>query len=290
MDNPDSEAASVAATEDEDLAVMLPGLLNGVPTAGPRRIVDPLDKLRAKYYTRGRAWSYANRDFDLYIAQRSAVPNWTDRIEGADLYATLLMRSRVRTTESDDLMMVARRVEAVLVRVPQVNLEVADLGSIQRPLQALFRACRRSGFSIAKITKLLCQKRPQLIPMLDSQVLTAIGGVWPASSTPSTFAQEGIAAVSRFRDLMTWTDGQGQDNLALLLELARSFTIEFSDRLSAEGVALPHPEFTPVRILDSLLWFEFGGGERYSGYLLDPQTGTLVPGDSVEGASDAPRG
>jgi hypothetical protein len=201
-------------------------------------------------------------DFDLYVAQRKAAPGWRDRIEGADLYATLLMRSRIQGNAVDRLRAVAGQAGALLGVLPDRDLggiSDQEFQSVSADLAALFDACRVRGVRLAIATKLLCQKRPYLIPMLDGDVQSAIGrprGIRQLK-TPGV---RSVAYIERFRELMRQplgTGAQGWSNLAALTHLAATLTDVVSKHLKGLGVAPPHPDFSPARILDKLVYFDW---------------------------------
>jgi hypothetical protein len=82
-------------------------------------LAEPLEKLRVKYCS-GK-WS-PSADFDLYAAQRAQNRGWSDRIEGADLWATHLMNSRLKAAEADALLRHRAAIGRALEKVVEQDL------------------------------------------------------------------------------------------------------------------------------------------------------------------------
>lgn len=260
----------------DNASIVVPATLAGTRSGGPWTIRTPLEKLRAKFLGFGRA-RYHSLDFELYSAQRAASCNWTHRIEGADLHATLLMNSGVRGAEIDRLMAKSRDIESALVEVPNVGLGDTDPKEWQEPLKRLFASIRAPRFSLARATKLLCMKRPGLIPMLDREVLVALCGRAPTSSAePGVFASQAVELVLRFRSLMLSPAGGGTLNYAVLQSVASSLTEAVAAHLETMGIEPPHPQLSPVRVLDNLLWFDWYG-HGYFGYRWNQATQVVEP-------------
>lgn len=253
--------ASVAAPPR--VVIHLPGTLGGEKTGGPWTIVEPLSKLEAKYYGCGRDVCWKTFDYELHRVRSAGSRGWAQRLEGADLMASLLMNSRLADSEGAALMDNASAIEAALLALPDQDLESTDLKTIERALIALFASVRVPGVSIAKSTKLLAMKRPRLLPILDSRVLEALyGRSFPFSEDPTAFGHEVVDVLRRFKALMVWKD-QDFDNLATLRfvcnELERLLRIQVQKR----GLDIQAMCVSAARALEQLLWFDFWGHDYY---------------------------
>jgi len=252
------------------MVVEVPAFLDRAPTGGPWIIRHGAEKLRAKYLDDEAR--FHSLHFDLYAHQRLAAPDWANRIEGADLFATLLMNSGVDKADVRAFMARAEAVGAALRAVPTSDLADATDEAVHDVLEPLFRECRLPGIGIAKVTKLLSMKRPRFIPMIDSQVLDALyGRASPGPSEAAAFGEWATAAVLRFRALLLHGE-----NRASLKETAAQTTVAVSRELSRRGVDAPHPSFSEVRVLDNLLWFDWWGYE-YFGFRFDKVRAVVEP-------------
>lgn len=261
-----------------NLDLLVPAKLDGRRTGGPWVIRNPYEKLEAKYFACGRDVCWKSLDYDLYGAQRARGVGWSDRLEGADLYATLLMNSGLRELNARALMERAERIEDALIPLVDEDLASADLARLEQRLAVLFRALRVDGVSLARATKLVWLKRPRLIPMLDREVVTALSGRQSdASREEELFAKQAHLAIARFQSLMLVKqpyEGVDFDNLPRLQALSDDITKAIRAHLVERGVAAPHPVVTPVRALESLLWFDWHG-YQYFGYEWNEQEATV---------------
>lgn len=241
------------------LLIKVPEDIEGIRTECEWTIHQPWEKLAAKYLG-GRASSYPTLDFDLYAAHRAEVPGWKDSVDGADAYATLLMNSNMTRQDVHALMVRAPKINRALKEVSDQPLAEADLDALGPALVRLFDATCGEGFAIAKVTKLLCLKRPELIPMLDSYVCRALWEDMPAPG--HGFGEEVARIMIRFKALMK-VDG----NLSTLTGLTDRLNAEVKVHLTQDGAPVPHPTVTPVRVLESLVWFDWGGHENFDGWV-----------------------
>lgn len=249
-------------------AIVIPKTWDDAPGTG-YVVHDPLTKLLDKYLHGG---SRLSLEFDLYAARRSTELGWCDRIEGADLTATLLMNSKIESRHVDAVLANRIEIENALAEVPNVDLAIVDLdrSPLRAKLLRLFAAFRVPGVSIAKVTKLLCLKRPKLIPMIDSYVLAGLYDDPPSfDSDPTAFAEETLRAVGLFRRLLLWPTGQGSSNHEAIATVAAELT---SAVRRESNVAI---ELSPIRVLDNLLWFEHEGFKAF-GYTWDDELKRVV--------------
>lgn len=242
------------------MSIVVPDELAGGATERAVVIDGGLQKLSTKYLTPWRGYrDWKSFDFDLYATRCRRLPGWADRIEGPDLWATLLMNSRLREKEARALMAASEAIQKALVPVVDAQIADADLSARYAELTALFRAVRVPGVAIAKATKLLCMKRPNLIPMLDSVVVGALcgGHRWSGRADPGGFAVDVLYAMERFQALLLHDDNRAACD---------SIRDELNRRLAARAARLGFetaPEVTSARVLESLVWWEFEGHRHY---------------------------
>lgn len=249
--------------------IYIPGSVNDALPEARRRITHPSLKLDTKYLL-SRA-NFRTFDFDLYGAQR-ADGAWENRVEGADWYATLLMRSYIKDNEVVAAMSNRiGRIEAALPNIP-MEIELAhaalDEPGLSYGLAELFNAVRgptRSGISLAKVTKLLCLKRPKLIPMLDRNVCQGLGSPEVNSVAP-TFGPAVINIIRDFQAILVWSgevDGEPHNNQDKVNALAAEITRKIAEEMNAREWNGRKPVVTPVRVLESLIWFDWGGWKNW---------------------------
>jgi hypothetical protein len=115
------------------------------------------------------------------------------------------------------------------------------------------------GVAVATMTKVLCMKRPALIPMMDTHVMGFIfKGKWPTkdSGVVQDYVDAGIIGMKQFRALML--HGNNLEVLAAIRDELDPWLAE----LEVSSRAVPSPSL--VRVLDSLLWYDWNG-HRYFG-------------------------
>lgn len=258
----------------------LPPDITRVPTDDLWDIADPWQKLRDKYFDGGTVLS---REFDLYAARRSTDSGWRNRLEGADITATLLMHSQAESRDVDTLFGRSDAIEVALSAVPtDLDLADADLDAdlrLRADLAELFRVCKLTGIGVAKASKLLCLKRPRLIPMIDQYVRKALYNRVadiepPLPDKPEEFGRRVVQEVTAFRRVMLWERekrGPGLTNLVVLQALAGELNREL-----ASGAGLTGEIVTPVRVLDNLLWMDWYGAVHHFGYRYDQAAERIV--------------
>jgi hypothetical protein len=141
-------------------------------------------------------------------------------------------------------------------------------------LRDVLLALKVPGVSIAKIGKVMCLKRPGLFPMLDELVRKALYNhvTIPAPAVPNDpneFAAWVVEEIKYFRRVLLHSHPTAGSNHVVLSQLADALNAEIARRTGE-----PFRWLTPVRVLDNLLWFEWGGGKQF-GWIED-ETGRVV--------------
>jgi hypothetical protein len=234
-------------------------------------IHDPLGKLIDKYFDGGTVLTL---EFDLYAARRASDPGWHGRLDAADLAVTMLMNSRYEWWDVDPVFANRAEIDGGLRRLP-TDLELADADlsdpGLRDPLLAVFRGFRVHKVSVAKAAKVLCLKRPRLIPMLDSLVRMWLydddqSPTPPAD--PDEFAALCVSEMELVQRLLRWPVGGGKTNQDGAKELAEAMVAEAERRGLTDGVPPGQPWVTAVRVLESLIWFDKRGYKQF-GYTSD---------------------
>jgi hypothetical protein len=261
---------------------MIPPFLPHGDTNGPWMIRDCVAKLHRKYEEFPHS-----REFDGYAAARWMDMPWRNRIEMVDLLATWLMQSQIerRPGAIEGVMECRAGIEAALAGVPDdLALEQDIPERTWWCLEALFRAFWVKGVALATMTKVLCMKRPALIPMLDSHVMGFLFRCeWPLrdGSRISDLAAAGVVAMGQFRQLML--HGENLKALAAIRdELAPWLT-----GLEVSSGAAPAPSL--VRVLDSLLWYDWKGHDYFGTKVLEKDLGPAALIDRLKDADHAVR-
>ncbi len=231
--------------------LIVPAALPYGDTRGARIIKFCREKIRVKYEATHESFEY-----DSYIAARAAAdPSWHNRIEREDAEKTRLINSHFKDEEIDDLMWRAEMIGKALQQIPDdliLDAEVSD--EVYQRIASVFRDFIRPYVRLPKATKVLHMKRPWLIPMLDSYVLSFL-----FSEDREYDAATGVLGMRQFRALMLHGS-----NLEALYAIAEE-TNRWLTGLTREG---PPPILSPVRVLDHLLWFD-GGGYKWFKWVCD---------------------
>jgi hypothetical protein len=226
-----------------DLVITIPETLGHGATSGCWASRHGVAKLQRKY---GDKFVHS-REFDGYAAARASQdPSWCNRIEMADLLATWLMQSQIERRPGAIEAVMERRasIEDELAKVPEyLALEQEIPEQTWRQLGLLFKAFRVPGVALATMTKVLCMKRPALIPMMDGHVM----GFLFQRKGP----QSGVVGMKQFRALMLYGE-----NLKVLAAIRDELT-PWLARLEVSSRAAPKPSL--ARVLDSLLWYDWNG-------------------------------
>jgi hypothetical protein len=105
-------SAGVAKVTDNCITV--PSKLAFGKTWGRWTIRHCLDKLKAKYGYRKSA-TYYSLEFDSYASARASLDSsWLNRIEATDIWATMLMQSRYRERDVDQVMKKVNAINSAL--------------------------------------------------------------------------------------------------------------------------------------------------------------------------------
>jgi hypothetical protein len=212
---------------------------------GPWAITHPLLKLALKYGVFGpwagpTNWSV---EFDRYALSRSPAagpPRLTD------LVATVLMNSGVRKEGLRGLStwLGTETVQSAATHLALTLAQSTGLADASLDELGAFgeSAMTVHGIGPATAFKWLAAWAPAHVPMLDSLVLKAlVGGEPRAARTPRK-------ALPRFQELL-------RQHLADLTDLGRQLAALLSPALQ--------PPLPPVRVLDSLIWFDWWMSSRY---------------------------
>ncbi len=272
-----SHPALPASAAGADLPLTIPPTLAYGDTNGPWLIRHGAAKLRRKYGD-----VFHSREFDAYaIARATQDPSWRNRIEVADLLATWTMQSQIERRPGAIEAVLERRglIEAALALVPvDLRLEQDIPDQTWSHLRALFEAFRVHGVAVASMTKVLCMKRPALIPMMDTHVMGFIfKGEWPTEDGRAVqdYAAAGVIGMKQFRELMLH-----RKNLEVLAAI-RDDLAPWLAQLDVSSRAVPAPSL--VRVLDSLLWYDWNGhsyfGAIHEGLEMEALVGLLGDAD-----------
>lgn len=264
------------------MPIVIPEHLNEVTLAGGWVIHDPQAKLMDKY---GRVRDDPDGPerpipiclslaFDSYITWGQAQAEWQDHIDATDLCMTHLMHSNINGADINWLIAHRQSIRLALAAIPaDANLEGPLEDDIWQAIGALFAAMEQDGIGLAKMTKVLCLKRPALFPMLDSYVMGMLfRDDWPAGMNNDSYADAGVVAMKQFHALL-----HHGNNLEELQEVRNQFN-RWLRVQAAELQIEPAPVLTTVRILDNLLWFD-SGGYRSFGWTWNEGDDHLQPPD-----------
>jgi hypothetical protein len=213
----------------------------------PWRITEPYLKLALKYGLVG-PWGPPNLSvaFDAHALSRGPGKGPPTL---ADFWVTALMGSRPRGTQVTQLQ--------TWLRVPRNAAKINDLAQALAVCQGLEAASPVTikllasvadqmiqdqkilkGIRLAKIYKWLAAWAPAHVPMFDAQVHDAL-----TEYSPTYLLHSSTDLLERFREILL-------DHLDLLQKLAK--------RLSSDLDNLVPAPIPPVRVLDGLIWFDWG--------------------------------
>jgi hypothetical protein len=144
-----------------------------------------------------------------------------DRLMGANISAQHHRRAAVQAAGA------SAALSGALARIP-LDATIRDAGHDAAACEAIAALASHPGIGLAIATKLLCIKRPALVPMMDSVVQGCLGTTEP------------VEILRTFRRLIT------------LPEIAAHLA-ELGSAIAAQVGFEP----TAVRILDELIWFDW---------------------------------
>jgi len=234
--------------------IEIPAKLDGVRTGDVRHVGGLVNKLVTKYGGEQRKPS-CSLEFDRYGAlEEGRDLAWSDRLLPQDIAITVLMNSKVSTDDVEALLGRKDAIERALKEVPRdVDLFGPVSDEAWGKVKGLFGAMEVHGIGLAKMTKVLCLKRPRLIPMLDSYVMEALyAKEWP-DVDEDTYAEAGVAAMKTLAALYFHGENAAAVDVA---------TSSINEWLRTSGEAVP-VQITSVRVLESVLWYEIGGKSNF---------------------------
>jgi len=234
--------------------IEIPAVLDGVRTGNVRR-VEGLARILVTKYGGERRRPSCSLEFDRHgVLEAARDKGWYDRLLPQDLAITVLMNSKVSTDDVEALLGRKDVIENALKVVPKdVDLFGPVSAEAWGKVKGLFGAMEVHGIGLAKMTKVLYLKRPRLIPMLDSYLMEALyAKEWP-DVDEDTYAEAGVAAMKTLAAL--YFHGEN----AAAVDVATSGINEW---LRTSGEAVP-VQITPVRVLESVLWYEIGGKSNF---------------------------
>ena len=239
----------MSASESSPVDVLVPERLPGFSRPEPFVVRDGVAKLRDVYGGSPQAvqgWL----SFDAYGASRARMdPTWPRRIAGADIAVGALVGDAPTDEQVDALLApeTRDRVDGALAAIP------TDW-ALQDPLPpeawdrlgALYAALEVPGVDLRRMTRVLCVKRPRLVPCLSGPFRAPKG---------RTLAEAALDATRQVREVMA------RNRLALAeITAATNAWLERVTPLSRRA------RLTPARTLSELLAFELGGYGRFSGW------------------------
>lgn len=184
-----------------------------------------------------RDWREKEADFgQLYLEHQPVTA--TDRVFVEDLAVTMLINSRVDARQAMGIVRNADSLDlSVLPRKMLAETTDAERGQLAELIGAM---TGWPGFGASVATKLLHNKRPELIPVLDNM---AIFGAYMNQRWPERAAlADRIKAVPRIKEALDW----------IVVDITRSENEESWERLHAI-----EPERTRIELFDIVWWMHF---------------------------------
>jgi hypothetical protein len=235
--------------ESNPTDVLVPEKLEGLPRREAFVVRDAGAKLRAVYGEPPESlqgWL----SFDAYgLARARMDPTWPNRIAGADLVVGSLVGDPPSEAQVNAVLQpeVRDRVDAALVAVP-TDWALADALPPEAwdRLRALYAAVEVPGMDLRCMTRLLCVKRPRLVPAIPGQQHARANRPLADTALEATRA---------------WREAILRNRLALAeLTAATNAWLEKATPVSRRA------RLTPARVLSELLRFELGGWRRFAGW------------------------
>ncbi len=205
----------------------------GAASDAPPLVIEGAQWLAETFFRRDPSAVGAS-SFDAWIRGTQLDPERRDRIIDDDITAVnRTMAARTSHTRWAPIIVDAdqRWLTDLDAQWDLIDMSDTDWAAseVTKRLRLAFAAVQRPGLGIAVVTKVLHIKRPRLIRVLDSLVLSQIGARTSDDVKTWVVAMEHVRAI-------------GRENLEALSAIR--------DHLAGQGVG----ERPLVRILDSLLW------------------------------------
>ncbi len=231
-----------------DLSV--PERLEWTGGRAPWHIRNGLAKLQDLYRAAGegaRGWSA----YDAYAAARARHdPTWPYRLTSGDVGVLSLVGCAPGPALLDALLDPARRARAAsALSAVQTDWAIQDDLSPERwdRLDELYSSMEAAGLDLRTLTRLLCVKRPRLVPAFD----TPAAAKRPARS--GSLARTASKVTRSFRDLLLY-------NRRAVSEIAAHMNAWLPDHAPQDQ----RFRLTPARVLSELVWFDLGGFRRFA--------------------------
>lgn len=228
-------------------------------------IVDCEQKLFDKY---GPS-SFATVAYDHYATHVASQPPQASVITPLDAMMTNAMNSRMEAYDLCSLFAPPRgtngileRVNAELHAIPWLATLTDHFNDSKEALAKIINdLCEIPYVKLAKTMKILALKRPGLVPMLDSLVVDFYCG----ESVPSERRHEppedaetfGGGAVALIERAVIVDVREHHQELVELATATESFVAKKWDM----SVSV-----SPIRVLESLIWFDWGGWRSFAGW------------------------
>ncbi|HUL60620.1 MAG TPA: DUF6308 family protein [Anaeromyxobacteraceae bacterium] len=231
------------------LDVSIPERLDWTAGRPPWRIREGLAKLQDLYGAAGegaRGWAA----YDAYAAARARHdPTWPYRLTGGDVGILSLVECTPTPAVLDVLLAPLERSHAGagLSAIPtdwQLHDPVSDEQWAR--LDELYAIVEAPGLDVRTLTRLLCVKRPRLVPALAAPARP------PRAAKKGALARAASASTRSFRDMLL-------HNRLAIAEIAARMNAWLPDHTP------PDQRFrlTPARVLSELVWFDLGGWRRF---------------------------
>ncbi len=205
----------------------------GMAPDAPPLVIEGAQWLSETFFRRDPS-AVGPNSFDAYIHQSQLDPTLRDRVTHDNVTAVnTTMAARTSHSTWDGVIQGANWAWLTALDPAWDLIEMSDdawtASDVERLLEVAFTSVQRPGLQIAVVTKVLHIKRPRLIPVLDSLVLSQIGARY------SEDVRTWVAAMKHVRSI-------GQTNLDGLADIRT--------HLERNGIG----DRSLVRILNSLLW------------------------------------
>jgi hypothetical protein len=235
--------------EPSPIDILVPEQVGGIPRKEAFTIRDGVHKLQA-VYGGSEERVQGHLAFDAYGASRARMdPTWPNHLAGADLAVSALVGDAPSDVQVDALLApeVRDRADAALAAVPtDWALQDALPQEAWDRLEALYAVLEVPPVDLRRLTRVLCVKRPRLVPALPG------GG---RARKGVTLARAALDATRQAREILL------RNRLAV-----SEISATMNAWLEKQTPAARRVRVTPARVLSELLWFELGGWRRFAGF------------------------